>query len=290
MNDLLPRSTLARRALREPLLHFVALGALLFGIDHVVASRQDDPHRIVVGGEADREIRGVFRDAKGREPGEAEMKVLRQRWTDNEVLYREGKAMGVDQGDSTIRERVIFKTLNVVQANLAPPKMDEAGLRAWFDAHRERYGEPARLDFLEAVLAADASDEAVQGFVAALNGGTAGEAQGGLRVYKGRPRDNIVQAFGAEFAAALEQLAPGRWQALPTREGLRVVRLDAVHAAVPVAFEAVRGEVLQDWRDDQLTALRTQAVRDVAKKYTVVHEPLTAAQTAPATQTAEAGR
>jgi hypothetical protein len=69
-----------------------------------------------------------------------------------------------------------------------------------------------------------------------------------------------------------------------------VVRLDAVHAAAPVAFEAVRGEVLQDWRDEQLTALRTQAVRDVAKKYTVVHEPVPAAQTPPATKTAEADK
>ena len=36
--------------LREPLLHFVFLGALLFALDHAVSSRAEDPHTIVVSG------------------------------------------------------------------------------------------------------------------------------------------------------------------------------------------------------------------------------------------------
>ena len=255
--------------LREPLLHFILLGALLFGVDHVLAGRQADPHLIVLDSDVDDDARALFRDAKGRDPSDAEMKILSERWVDNEVLYREGLALRVDQGDPTIRERVIFKTLNVVQANLQPPKLSEDELRAWFEANRAKYGEPARLDFLEAVLAGDASDEAVTGFIAALNGGAQGDAKGGLRVFKGRPRDNIVGSFGAEFTTALERLPVRIWRGLPSREGLRVVRLDAVHGAERVAYETVRGEVLQDWKDARLMELRAQAVRDVGKKYTV---------------------
>lgn len=258
------------RLLREPLLHFIVVGALLFGIDHVVATRKDDPRLIMLGAEVDKEARTLFRDAKGREPSDAEMKTLRERWVDNEVLYREGLALRVDQGDSTIRERVIFKTLNVVQANLQPPKIDAAALRAWFETNRAKYGEPARLDFLEAVLVGDATDEAVSSFVAALNrSASTGEAKGGLRVFKGRPRDNIVASFGSEFTAELEKSTIGTWRALPARDGLHVVRLDAVKAAETVGFDTVRGEVLQDWKDERLMELRRQAVRDVGKKYTV---------------------
>lgn len=256
--------------LREPLFHFAVLGALLFGIDHFAASRKDDPHTIVVDAAVDQASARMFREAKGREPSEADQKILRQRWIDNEVLYREGLALRVDQGDPTIRERVIFKSLNVIEASLTLPKIDEAGLRAYFDEHKAKYGEPARLDFLEAVLASDANDEAVAGFVAALNGGAqSSDAKSGLRVYKGRPRDNVVQAFGPEFTTALEQSPLGTWRAIKSPEGLRVVRLDAVQAARPLAFEQVRGEVLQDWKDAELIALRTKAVRDVSKKYTV---------------------
>lgn len=261
---------LPARLLREPLLHFIVVGALLFGIDHVVASRKDDPHLIVLGPEVDKEARTLFRDAKGREPSDAEMATLRERWIDNEVLYREGMSMRVDQGDSTIRERVIFKTLNVVQANLQLPKIDDATLRAWFETNRAKYGAPARLDFLEAVLVGDATEEAVNGFVSALNrSASTGEAKGGLRVFTGRPRDNIVASFGTAFTAELEKSPPGTWRALPAGDGLHVVRLSAVTAAETVSFESVHGEVLQDWKDERLMALRRDAVRDVGKKYSV---------------------
>ena len=257
------------RLLREPLLHFIVLGALLFGVDHLVAGRKNDPHLIVIGTEIDNEAKTIFREAKGRDPSEGEMKILRMRWIDNEVLYREGLALRVDQGDSTIRERVIFKTLNVVQANLALPEINEKGLRDWFEANRAKYGAPARLDFQEAVLAGDTTDEVLNGFVAALNRDAQGEAPGGLRVFKSRPRNTVVDSFGVEFTTALEQLPIGKWHAVPSKEGVRVVRLNAVKAAEVAEFTALRGEVLQDWKDERLIELRTQAVREVGKKYTV---------------------
>ena len=257
------------RVLGEPLLHFVVIGALLFAVDHVVASRKNDPHLIVIGSEVDNEAKAIFREAKGRDPSAGEMKTLRTRWLDNEVLYREGLALRVDQGDSTIRERVIFKTLNVVQANLAAPKIDEKGLRDWFESNRAKYGAPARLDFQEAVLAGDITDEALNSLVSALNRDVQGEAKGGLRVFKSRPRNTVVDSFGLEFTTALEQLPIGKWQALPSKEGVRVVQLNALKAAEPAEFAALRGEVLQDWKDERLIELRTQAVRDVGKKYTV---------------------
>src|SRR4051812_13930560 len=94
--------------LREPLLHFAVLGGLLFGVDHVVASRAGDPRTIVIGAEVDRQAIDVFRAARGHAPSAEELYALRRVWLDNEVLYREGLALGLDRGDNSIRERVIF--------------------------------------------------------------------------------------------------------------------------------------------------------------------------------------
>ena len=255
--------------LREPLLHFVLLGALLFGIDHVIAGREDDPHSIVMDESVDAEARRLFAASRGREPNAQELQALRERWLDNEVLYREGLALRVDQGDNAIRERVIFKALGVVDAGLPAPKIDEAGLRAWFEARRARYDEPERFDFQEAVTAGDASEAAVRAFVAALNAGTPGDAQAGLRVFKGRPRENLVQSYGAEFAQALAKLPPGAWHALPTRDGLRAIRLEAITPGKPADFEALHAMLLQDWTDATQAERRTAAVRALAAKYTV---------------------
>src|SRR6185369_16906412 len=102
---------------------------------------------IVMGEAVDLEAKTLFRDARGREPNADELKALRQTWLDNEVLYREGLALQVDRGDPAIRERVIFKALSVVDANVKLPPADDQLLRTWFEAHRDKYDEPARFDF-----------------------------------------------------------------------------------------------------------------------------------------------
>jgi hypothetical protein len=258
------------RWMNEPLLHFVLLGAALFGIDHLVAGRADDPRVIIVGPEVDKEASALFKSARGQDPSAEQLAALRQVWLDNEVLYREGLALRVDQGDTAIRERVIFKALSIVESGLTLPPADTQTLRAWFEAHREKYDEPVRYDFQEAVLTGDNNEPAVRAFVGELNrGGSGGEAKAGLRVFKGRPHSNLVQSYGAEFAKALEQLPPGEWRALNTREGWRAMRLEAVLPGKPASFDAMLGVVTQDWTDATMAEQRTAAVRALGKKYSV---------------------
>lgn len=267
-----PLHTAWSRWLREPLLHFVLLGGLLFGADHVLMSRSDDPHTIVVGPEVDQEARQVFKASRGHDPNAEELAALRRVWLDNEVLYREGLSLQLDKGDTAIRERVIFKALSVVDANTKLPAFDDKLLRAWFEQHRAKYDEPARYDFQEAVLTGETSEAAVRSFVDTLNAGTSGDANAGLRVFKGRPHANLVQSYGPDFAKALQQAPVGEWRAQPTKDGWRAMRLDAVNPGKPAVFEALRGVVLQDWTDATMSEQRTAAVRALAKKYTVKSE------------------
>jgi hypothetical protein len=259
---------------REPLLHFAVLGALLFAADHLMASRDDDPRTIVVGAEVDAEARQLFKSQRGKDPSAEEMAALRRVWLDNEVLYREGLAMQVDRGDTAIRERVIFKALSVLDSNVKLPPYDDVLLRDWFEKNRAKYDEPSRFDFQEAVLSGDTSEAAVRAFVAALNAGAPGDAQAGLRVFKGRPHANLVQSYGAELAKNLEAATVGEWRAYASGNALRALRLDAVIAPKPAAFEPLRGVVLQDWTDAVLSEQRSAAVRVLAQKYVVKMEPV----------------
>ena len=262
----------SRAWLREPLLHFVALGALLFAIDYGVNAREDDPRVIVIDAAVDAEARAVFKRARGREPGAAEIEALHQAWLDNEVLYREGLAMQVDRGDTMIRDRVIFKALSIVNAGLPRLTADEATLRAWFEMNRAKYDEPARYTFQEAVLAGDSSESGARAFVSRLNGGESGDAGAGLRVFRDRPRDNLIQSYGEAFAAALEASPPGSWQAFATTSGWRAMRLDAATPAKPAEFAVIANVVAQDWLDETAAAKRTEAVRAMAAKYRIRRE------------------
>jgi len=266
-----PRSP-RRSWLREPLLHFIVLGGLLFAVDHFLAGKVDDSRTIVIGAEVAKEATETFKAARGRNPNPDELEALQHVWLDNEVLYREGLALQVDKGDTAIRERVIFKALSVVDSNVKLPPASDQMLRPWFEAHRDKYDEPARFDFEEAALSGENSEATVRQFVVALNNGTPGDAKAGLRVFKARPHSNLVDSYGAEFAKTLEATTPGSWQALQTRAGWRAMRLNAITPAKPAVYEVVRGMVLQDWGDATASEQRSAAVRALTKKYQVSYE------------------
>src|SRR5262249_56462641 len=152
--------------------HFIIAGGLVFLVDHYLVGRADDPRKIVVGADVNREAVETFMSSRGRNPNNEELEALHRVWLDNEVLYREGLALQVDKGDPAIRERVIFKALSVIDSNVHLPATDDKLLRAWFDGHRDRYDEPARYDFEEAALSGDTSEADVRTFVYALAHGS----------------------------------------------------------------------------------------------------------------------
>jgi hypothetical protein len=255
---------------REPLFHFILIGAVLFGVDSLIAGQADDPNRIELDARVDAEAQQMFESARGHKPDAAELKALRQVWLDNEILYREGLALGLDKGDTTIRERVIFKALSMVDSNTKRPELDDKVVREWFEKNRSRYDIPQRFNFQEAVIAGETSEATVRSFVSALNAGTTPDVQAGLRVFKDRPHDNIVQSYGDEFATVLESSPAGEWRALQTKSGWRAMRLEAVVAPQAADFEQLRGVVTQDWTDAVLSEQRSAAVAALAKKYTIV--------------------
>ena len=267
-----------RRAdwLREPLFHFLILGGLLFLVDHILVGRADDPRKIVVGADVNREAVETFVASRGRDPNKEELEALHRVWLDNEVLYREGLAMQVDKGDPAIRERVIFKALSVIDSNVKLPPVDDQALRAWFEGHRGKYDEPARFDFQEAVPSGESNEAAVRSFVETLNSAPGGDTGAALRVFKGRPRSNLVQSYGPDFAQAVEQAPVDKWLALKSREGWRAIRVGSVIPSKPAVFEARRGIVLQDWKDSLAAEQRTAAVRALTGKYQVTYEPVQA--------------
>ncbi len=258
--------------LREPLVHFLILGAILFAADHFIVDRTSDARTIIVGSEVDVEANRLFSASRGRAPNAAELAALRQVWLDNELLFREGLALQVDKGDQGIRDRVIFKALSIIEANLKLPPADEKVLREWFDKHRNKYDEPGRYDFQEAVLVGDNSEAAVRRFVDTLNANTSGDAKADLRVFKGRPRSNLLQSYGDPFTKALEASPVGVWRAQQTKDGWRAILLNAISAPRPATFEAVAGAVRQDWTDATMAEVRTAAVRSLGKKYAIKYE------------------
>lgn len=128
--------------LREPLLHFLALGLVIFTVDHLARPAADDQRVITIDEEVEGKVVSLFKEGRGRAPTDRELNRLIHCWLQHEVLYREALALGLDKGDEMIRERLILKMRMVVFNNIVVDSPAEDELPQWFEANRSRYDVP----------------------------------------------------------------------------------------------------------------------------------------------------
>jgi peptidyl-prolyl cis-trans isomerase C len=263
---------------REPLVHFVAIGAVLFAVGHWRTAARPPaappavatpPERrpIVVDAEVGKQVAAQAERRRGRAPTPAELAEETERWIDEEVLYREALARGLDRDDPVIHERIAARMSYVLEQAAIVPEPSEAELRAWFDAHRDRWAAAGHVDFTHVfVSGSDAAAVArADALAAALAGGAAPERLGdrfsGGHRYRGRRLADLALAFGDAFTDGLASQPPGRFIRRRSRHGLHLVRVDAVESPRAADFATARLDVRKEWIDSRRQADVTAAMR-----------------------------
>jgi hypothetical protein len=285
-----------RQLLREPLVHFVVAGGVLFAAYVFVQGPllpSADGSAIVV----DRRALLSFMQyrANAFEAGtfaaaldamsSGEVQELVEAYVDEEILYREARALGLDESDYVIRQRMIQKIDFLLgDAADAASEIDEHALAAYFAAHREEYAIEPSVTFThvffdrtrrgtqtrtDAVKALAELDAAGAGF---NDAGDYGDRFPFLKNYVERTLDHVSSHFGAEFAADLASLpsSPGRWQG-PLRSvyGEHVVLLtEKTERRYPELAE-IRSEIEREYLELQATAQRAALLDRLRERYRV---------------------
>ncbi|HYC00880.1 MAG TPA: peptidyl-prolyl cis-trans isomerase [Candidatus Limnocylindrales bacterium] len=100
-----------RALLRRPLVHFLVLGAVALAARpwaaEVAARAAGGRERIVIGAERREALRVQLAGVAGREVAETQEREEIERLVDEEILYREALARGVDRDNTIVRERVV---------------------------------------------------------------------------------------------------------------------------------------------------------------------------------------
>jgi parvulin-like peptidyl-prolyl isomerase len=242
-----------KRLIREPLLHFLILGALLFGLyGWFNRGLSGAPNEIVVSRGQLQSLQAQFQRVWQRAPTSQELQGLVDNWVREEIFYREGLAMGLDRDDSVIRRRIGQKMEFIVDS-ATPAAPTEEELQAWLDAHPEEYAveptyslrqiyfDPGRpKSDLEADLAAARR---------ALDRGqsVAGDSSMLPENLSDASASEVVRTFGAYFEQELQRLQVGSWQG-PVRSGfgLHFVELTARDAGRKATLAEVRAAVERD--------------------------------------------
>lgn len=274
-----------RAALRHPAVHLLLLG-LLVALAILLArgpSDGDAGRRVAVTTADLMQLRAAFVRTWQREPTDAELRGQLERYIRQEVLYREALARGYDRDDPVVRQAMQRKMefLAASQAAQEPPADEE--IEAFFALRRERYRQPAVLDFAQVYLRADGAAAAVEERAALLLRRLRDEepaasdlAAWGDRimldaVHRGRSEPEIASLFGQEFAAAVAELEPGEWSG-PIRSGygLHLVKVLRKERSRIPEWTEVRARVLGDMQYEARRAAEDQLYQEIGQGYQVV--------------------
>ena len=264
--------------LRAPLGHFVLCGLAGVVWSGGGGSGAGDERRIELSAAQVEDLARQFEATWRRPPQPAELQGLIDNYVQDEILYREGKALGLLEDDPVIKRRVRQKLDVVAEELLASEPPTEAQLAQFLAEHPDRFRQPPRVSFEQVFFGALQPDAAAERRIAAIRArlerGADPQQFGDPTLLPRRetamPLDLVARSFGETFATQLETLPVGSWQGpVVSGFGLHLVRLtERVPAELP-ALGQIRAEVEREWEAERRRRALEENYRRLREQYEV---------------------
>jgi hypothetical protein len=267
---------------REPLLHFLLLGAALFLLYRVLNGGESDaPREIVVTEARVQALAENFAKTWMRPPTPQELKGLVDDYVAEEVYYREAIAMGLDSDDTIIRRRLRQKMEFISEDVAAAVPPTEAQLHEYLANNAEKFLEPPRLTFQQVFFSTERRGEAARAdaerLLADLSAGRgpampqeAGDPTLLPPAMEAADSQDIANSFGTDFASAVDDAPVGQWVGpVQSGFGLHLVRVDQREAGTAPTLEQIRPIVQREWEAAQRKSVNDAFLAKLLAKYDV---------------------
>jgi hypothetical protein len=253
------------------------IGLALFLLFGQASPGDSASRRIVIGqGQIDALVR-QHQATWNRPPTPTELQSLIDVYVRDEILYREGVALGLDQDDAVIKRRVRQKfELIAEEENRSEPT--DKDLRAYMTSHPAAFVRSAVVSFDQVYFDPSvASPDDVAAARAALSNGGNPASFGQASMLPSRidnsSLDLVARDFGDAFARKIGNVPAGQWVGpMVSGIGLHLVRVRSRSASVLPPLNEVRTEVAREWESDRRTRERDASLRKLRDEYDVVVE------------------
>lgn len=271
------------RIVREPLVQFLAIGAVVVALASTSGERIPAPaaDRVVVDAARIAQLEELVTQNWRRTPTPADMDRVIDAYVREEILSREALKLGLDEDDSIIRQRLAQKMEFLLEPPPGALDASDEVLETYLARNLARYQPEPRVAFTQVYLSPDEHGAALRDDAAAIRAALGdGADPAALSDQTLLPREvsdtalgNVARIFGAEFAAAVMELPEGTWSELVSSPyGAHLVRVSSRRIPPEPTLDDVREAVTRDHRaqtqEDYIDA-RYRALRDT---YDVVIE------------------
>jgi hypothetical protein len=254
------------RLFREPLFHFILIGAAIFAA-YAWFNRGDenietDAHTIHVRQEDVAWIKDIWSRQWHRDPTQEELHGLVADYLREELLAREAHEMKLDDNDLVLRHRLAQKLTFLIEDAVQVAEPSDQELRAIYVAHPENFQSSARITFSQIYFNPDTRGDAAADAAKALanlrensNSDATKELGDPLLVdsdYSNSDIQTVSAVFGPEFTQTISALKPGNWSG-PIRSGFgqHLVKVMDFQAPQALSFEDAHAKLLNEWQREQ---------------------------------------
>ena len=256
--------TIILRLLREPLLHFFAVGGLVFVLYANAGNRtENSPGVIDISAAQVEQLAAQFSSVWKRPPTDDELDHVIEEFIREEVYYREALALNLDQGDAVVRQRLRqkmeFLTDNSAQL-LAPT---ETELQAYLAANEIKYQQGARRSLEQVFLGQTPAADRVADVLARLqfDSNLKRDGLGERTMLPGELNlalpEAIDSVYGSGFFEQIQDLSPNQWFGpVVSAYGIHLVRILDSQAAPAMPEAKMREAIVRDWQAEKATELR----------------------------------
>lgn len=269
---------------KEPILHFAAAGALLFSAYALIdggAEAEPASDAIIIGDGEIRWLQETFAGQRQRPPTPQELEGLLNALLEEELLAREARALGLENGDTIVRRRLAQKLDFVISDTFRLAEPSEDDLRRYYADHSEDFTTPSRISFEQRFFSPQRREDAEGDAKAALQKASAQIEVAPNAVY-GDPlfleggfesldAVTLTGLFGPDFAEEVFALPPGVWAGPVTSGyGVHLVKVTQIEPGRLPPFEDLREDVAGAWREAKLSESRSAYLAALREKYGVI--------------------
>ena len=265
------------RLIREPFIHFVALGAVIFAAYFWLNRDQDGEHRIVVDQQDLDHLINLWKLQWKREPESSDVQALIDRYVRREVFYREALRMNLDHNDEIIKKRLAQKmeAVAIDLSTLMQPVTDDQ-LREYFHSREDLFKLPQAYAFRQVLLLPQEKTQTrVAELLAALRqtDEIPPARQHKLSIPNQWPltaAQELDGAFGENFAQRLDTLPTGQWSG-PIRSGYgwHLVWIERKQEPAMPEFTQVRDFVARQYEYESGIKAQDRIFQELLAKYQV---------------------
>lgn len=203
---------------------------------------------------------------------------VKARWMQDALLYKEGRRMGLDKGDTIIKQRVIQKVIFLAQQlGGASSQVKDETLRVYFQQTRQRWRQPQRIHLVHIYLRKPSPQK--WKLLREKLSSTKGVPRLGDSFLLGNELvltsvTRLKSLFGQSFVTSCLKLSVGRWSGpIPSKYGAHLVKVVRKQPGRLLSFAEAKDQVLFDYLLTRKRNLRESYLKKLQQRYPIEWVP-----------------